>query len=363
MRYYLHLVVAFPDEILIEILSRLPVKSLLQFRCVSKSWLRLISSTNFVKLHLIQSIKNNPKIIIPTYEDTYSIDYETSCYEPKEYDFPLNDQKLIGSCNGIVCLSDKEFYMALWNPATKEYIEIPFTSVEDDLMDNEREVVVGFGYDLVAQKYKVVKSVFFYLDDEHREFEQCEVKICTVGTKEWRRIDDPPCCLTNRHMVPQVNGALHWLGGLPIAKIIAFDVGKEDFRFVPWIGSVDDSNCDVTLGVLRDCLSTICYHGGQSEKPLDIWLMKEYGVKESWTRLFSVQMPVTGIEFCSIEPLVLRDNDELLLKSWGELYSYDTRNDKVTVYCICDIDPYSCYAAHTHVESLVAIAPLVCTEE
>ncbi|KAF5200607.1 F-box protein cpr1 [Thalictrum thalictroides] len=257
--------------------------------------------------------------------------------------------------------------MALWNPATKEYIEIPYASVEDELMDNEREVVVGFGYDSVAQKYKVVRSVFFYNEDEHREFEQCEVKICTVGTKEWRKIDNPPCCFHERHMVPQVNGAFHWLGGLPIgsnsldSKIIAFDVGKEEFRIVPWIGVVvEDSDCDFTLGVLKGCLSMIHYHSEHSEKPLDIWLMKEYGVKESWSRLFSIQMPVIGIEFSSIELLVLQDNGKLLLKSWGELYSYDTMTDKVTVYCICDI-PYSCYAAHTHVDSLVAIAPLACT--
>jgi len=48
-----------PLEIIIDILSRLPVKVLVRFQCVSKGWHALINGQDFIKLHLHRSFKSN----------------------------------------------------------------------------------------------------------------------------------------------------------------------------------------------------------------------------------------------------------------------------------------------------------------
>ncbi|KAL7218697.1 hypothetical protein ACSBR2_011880 [Camellia fascicularis] len=48
-----------PQEVLFDILARLPVKSLLQMRCVCKSWNSLINSPIFITSHMNQTLSNN----------------------------------------------------------------------------------------------------------------------------------------------------------------------------------------------------------------------------------------------------------------------------------------------------------------
>ncbi|KAL3368360.1 hypothetical protein AABB24_009301, partial [Solanum stoloniferum] len=56
-----------PQELITAILVRLPVKYLLQFKCVSKNWFALISSPHFVKTHLSFSAKDRFLLEIDTY--------------------------------------------------------------------------------------------------------------------------------------------------------------------------------------------------------------------------------------------------------------------------------------------------------
>ncbi|KAI3893884.1 hypothetical protein MKX03_025216, partial [Papaver bracteatum] len=47
------------QDILINIFVRLPVKSILQFRCVSKAWCKLLKDPYLVKKHLTRTIEMN----------------------------------------------------------------------------------------------------------------------------------------------------------------------------------------------------------------------------------------------------------------------------------------------------------------
>ncbi|MCI26118.1 F-box/kelch-repeat protein, partial [Trifolium medium] len=56
------------DELIADILSRLPVKTLMQIKCVCKSWKTLISDDpSFAKLHLQRSPRSTHLLLLPAW--------------------------------------------------------------------------------------------------------------------------------------------------------------------------------------------------------------------------------------------------------------------------------------------------------
>ncbi len=76
----------------------------------------------------------------------------------------------------------------------------------------------------------------------------------------------------------------------------------------------------MNVGVLGRCLTILCIH---NKVRLDVWVMKEYGVKESWTKLNSVQ------PFEYIRPVAYsKSGEEVQLEKNKCLAWYDIKNSK-----------------------------------
>ncbi|KAM3379596.1 F-box protein [Capsicum galapagoense] len=69
----------FKDDIIMEILCRLPVRCLVQFKCVSKLWNAIISDPYFVNKHLNHA-KNDPHAPKLLFCEISLADYTTSIY-------------------------------------------------------------------------------------------------------------------------------------------------------------------------------------------------------------------------------------------------------------------------------------------
>ncbi|KAK9268108.1 hypothetical protein L1049_010548 [Liquidambar formosana] len=329
-----------PPEIIVDILLRLPVKALLRFRCASKPWCALIDGPNFIKMHLNRSIEHNAHhslILIGWY--LYSVDMDT-LDEAVQLDHPLKNEEfgteVLGSCNGLLCLAVGIYDIVLWNPSTRKLRTVPFALMEF-MMDSftiSQFPMYGFGYDYARDDYKLVRMVQLCGEDDD-SFDS-HVKVYSLKTNSWKRVRDCPFCFRyegicgNNGML--ACGALHWLGFRRLVSdttelIVAFDIALEDYREVLQPEYLDE-NFQMSLGVLGGCLCVICnYHGVR----VDIWVMKEYGVKESWNKLFSVSQPEASLSFEQLRPLAYsRSGREVLLEQNNKkIIWYDLEKKRV----------------------------------
>ena len=125
-----------------------------------------------------------------------------------------------------------------------------------------------------------------------------------------------------------VSGAINWLTSIDPHRqsagfIVSFDLEKESCQKVlpPDDEGVDTSN--LILGVLRDFL---CIISGN-----DVWVMKEYGIQESWTKLFTLSnMQDSSKSYKLFKVLYTFKDDKVLLQCIGNgkwnLVVYNSKN-------------------------------------
>ncbi|KAM7503022.1 hypothetical protein LguiB_001926 [Lonicera macranthoides] len=332
-----------PQELLIQILLWLPPKSLLRFRCVSKSWCSLISSPNFIEIHTLNlpHITNTRKLIrfcttTSPREEVYSVFFDNpSSFERDDdvkIDFPFTSRtkyRIVGSCNGLICLSDDAlrsyaFTIVLWNPSIRRKMIVP---LPDIILKNMGYMfVLGFGFDCKANDYKIMR--LSYKNACNTNMLPPLVEVYSVKTGAWRHISAPaPRCHISGYFWPQVfiNGAAHWVAyppncGQMRSLISSFDMCDEVFCEImlpeclagqsPWfMGAV----------VIQDLLSVVEYD--ISYNMLSVWVMKEYGVVESWAKRYNIDTEV-GLGIM----LGVRRNGEVLLTTRNEeLVDYDVQ--------------------------------------
>ncbi|KAJ0725956.1 putative F-box domain-containing protein [Helianthus annuus] len=300
-----------PRDLLLDVLMRLPISSLIQFRFVNKSCYTLSHDPELPGLHHPVAAKADPMLVFhcdyPIRNQLYFVEYDGDHGGDRvvrkistPFCGAMPEFNVVGSCNGLLCLSDSLYGepVYVFNPFTRNYLELPKCRQFQD-----QEVVFGFGFHPGTNEYKVVRIVYYRttnrLNRNNRSYPRSEVNVLTIGkpnlngneseSKEgWRCLGKVPYQLDRQAKeVVVVNGRLHWvsrpgrLGGLPGRTIVSFDLEDEKFKLV----SKPVNRSNYHLAVIDDCLATAvsCGYG-----KLEIWVMKEYDVKESWTKLFNI---------------------------------------------------------------------------
>ncbi|XVE87676.1 hypothetical protein DITRI_Ditri19aG0006900 [Diplodiscus trichospermus] len=313
-----------PLDSIADILSRLPVKRLLCFRCVSKLWRSLIDDQDFIKLHLRHSVDSHTNhTLILKNSELHAADL--ACLGPfAKLEHPLmsynHEIKILGSCNGLLFIRNIVEDMAIWNPSTRKHRVLPS-------LGSCNGYVYGFGHDPISDDYKVVKIM--HLGRVDGKPLETEVKVCSLKRNRWRKIQDIPCVFSFPGAKGVfASGALHWVltQKLQLSEetvIVALDLGSESYREVPQ-PEYKDKIFQLNVGVLG---GSLCAMANYDDVRVDLWIMKEYGVKDSWTRLFSVASEEVIGPLRSVKPLAYsKSGDQVLLEHDNfNLFWYDLK--------------------------------------
>ncbi|CAL5344395.1 unnamed protein product [Camellia sinensis] len=330
----------FPMDLIVDILSRLPVKPLLRLRCVSKPWCSLIDDPDFIKLHLNRSINTKSHVNLILNDCSLSsvnfdsLDNATKLKPPLKWtDFGI---EVLGSCNGLICLYNGEEDVCIWNPSTRKHRKLSVNNPYKSpfFFTSYQNIIYGFGYDFVTDDYKLMRTTQF--QGKNWDLFESEVRVYSLKSNSWRRIQDFPYYLWHsfQHGV-FVGGALHWVVSRNYVSdsvnflVAAFDLTNEEYRLVPQ-PEFSDEDFYICVGELDGCLCIFCNY---DQVRFDVWVMKDYGVKESWSKLFSIAKPQGIRLFDSVTPvaysksggevLLVQDNDNLI---WFDLEHKTVKN-------------------------------------
>ncbi|KAK7835431.1 f-box protein cpr1 [Quercus suber] len=192
-------------------------------------------------------------------------------YQPLYY-WDLKDQRhkwdILDYCHGLVCLYKDDDEILIWNPLIRKYRKLPNEPIEESSgFSGNMYSSLAFGHDPHKNYYKVLRVM---TDDV-----KFEVKVYSLRSQSWKKIEERwPKKSLDSWNAKSLNGAVHW-------------------------------HLEVLGGYI--CVIEIYMFTN------DVWLMKEYGVESSWTRIYKIEQGVVPWIFEYLKPLMFSKNGKKVL--------------------------------------------------
>ncbi|CAA7048047.1 unnamed protein product [Microthlaspi erraticum] len=298
---------SIPTELLREILSRLPTKSIARFHCVSKQWESLFDHAYFRELFLTRSFSDHPRILFVIEKEglwsIFSVPQRLRPYEKPSslsslvvssefhMKFPPENMRIdagrggrfaFGYASGLMYFSgmrikeeDYRRMPVICNPKTGRYGTLP------SFIKYWYTVVHSFfGFDPIDKQFKVLAMEYPFRHNHHK------IMTLAPGETTWRRIK----CSFKHEKVSEgicVNGVLYYLGETCEDKVddedeyekfvlVCFDVRSEEFKFIYLERFCELINYMGKLGVIH-------YDYVDDAMELLVWVLEDFE-KQKWSK-------------------------------------------------------------------------------
>ncbi|XP_073026734.1 F-box only protein 8-like isoform X2 [Primulina eburnea] len=285
------LYVKLPQDVIFQILFKLPTRTLLNLRCVSKSFVSLISHPYFLRLrlscataashHLLYYESSDYTKIYFSFHDSQTF---TLCQKLETPFKSVNGYlRLVGSSRGVVCLFDTNYFnfvgtVILWNPFIGKYKILPCLQGFRCFKSSFSHMAVGFGFDHTNFDFKVVKILYGYDNNEHEL--RSEALVYGVKTGSWRNIGQVVPCFMPKNWCSNafVHGVVHWMAYKRpqfdghLNCIMGFDVVEEIFTLMELPQNLGPNCKELRLSPLvnEKSLSLFVSHRENMEEVMDL---------------------------------------------------------------------------------------------
>ncbi|KAI3725464.1 hypothetical protein L1987_65252 [Smallanthus sonchifolius] len=301
-----------PFDIQAEIMNMLPVKSLIQFRSVSKSWKSHIDSSDFIahyssqQQHLLVRYQDSADLVekyVSIADDDTFPQYKVSLTVPllvNRIKYPF----IIGNSHGLLCLYDcyHETPMAiLWNISIRKVVAVVVPAVVSDEQDVRYRTTLGFGVCPGTIDPKIVKVINRW-NFKESTIVPWQVEVFTLSTGAWRSsysTNIPSQTVDLSGLQVDLDGflyglAVNWIprdGGFTFSNVvISFDMTSEEFREINVPDSLARSMSVRPFHISKLRKSLVVLELDGYKNLFFVWMM-DHGHSKSFTKLFTIYAP------------------------------------------------------------------------
>ncbi|WZZ01334.1 hypothetical protein YC2023_073662 [Brassica napus] len=282
-------------------MERLPVKSLLSFKAVSKQWKSTIESRFFQE----RQFKNRQQfgdqdVLMVSSTSLRTLVFGSLSSTSSSGKIPWGNETYLvcqSSVDGLVCLYDSHQPGFVVNPTTGWYRHLPLSRLQQLIIDlgyryfelGHANFEPGFGKDEFTGTHK---PVWLYNSFEIGLENATTCEVFDFSTNSWRYVTpSAPCRILGGFPTPVfVDGSLHWFTECEETKVLSFDLHTETFKITSK-APFNASHWDVLLCNLNNrlCVSKM----NLSDQV--IWSFNSFN--KTWDKLWSIDINRTWLSF------------------------------------------------------------------